>query len=959
MLNKVKLPEKLYTLLESLPVEMVPFIVAANHLGKFATDEDEIKIENYINHRVGKLLIDYQNVSIDNTILHCIRGENHFYHHPMDLSRLLNILAIPEGIYHLELTNIPTTKALDEEAQMGEDSLKHLWQINQQEASDLKAYLKDSFFGQSPVIDDLIKSVSRRSLRQKHSGLRQSYFMIGPSGTGKSHLAGLLADFYKNQSSFGSLTIDMSSVSGSNQQFELVGLTAGYNEAQPGRLTKFIHDNPQGCVVVLDNLDKAHANCQSVLLEAFDTGFLTDKYQPDTDSNENTKKLKDNPVDCRNVIFIITSNANAEFIESSVFQKLVMGSSSIARQTVIDKLSKLTKSDERSTGPVFQADLLSRLAANTVLLFQPLQFDDFMNIARKKYTDVKSQLENAIGCKIHETDLDTCLRAGLYMIGHELNARRVASDEFTDQYFDQALNLLPTDVSNSTITLQNCEGFSESISEGLYGIDDCNVVRELFRKGIFLSFDTTVNITHEKISVTLENPTWKKATRSQDVKEGGMLAMAIPNISFNDIKGHQYAKEKLQEIVKLLKNPSSMDKHDIEPPKGLLLYGEPGTGKTMLAKALANEADLPFLSCTGPDLLLSDSSGQGSRLQAIYKAARHYAPSIVFIDEIDILGDRNRGGYPLAINQLLAEIDGFTGSDELVFTVAATNYPDRLDPAILRSGRIELKIHVPRLDKEARRHFLEKIKALPSAGNLDVESLLDDTSGMTGAEMEQIQRQIGMYLIRNGLTEITTEQAEDLIAVVRYGERTGIHRDEDNRKRVAIHEAGHAIVAMSLKPSRIIERITITSRGNMGGFVKFDEDQRLLMTPQNILNEMAICLGGRCAQLISDPKNGIDEGATNDLEQVSLYAYLACTKFGFDDDIGWISLPNSHHELALTGMQSKVNERVADWINRAKGLAIDVLTKNKALHAELVEMLLKDETLLPTEFESIKSRVEM
>jgi ATP-dependent Zn protease len=582
-----------------------------------------------------------------------------------------------------------------------------------------------------------------------------------------------------------------------------------------------------------------------------------------------------------------------------------------------------------------------------------------MNIARKKYTDVKDRLERAIGCKIHETDLDDCLRAGLYTIGHELNARRVASDEFTDQYFDQALSLLSTDASNSTITLQNCKGFSESIAEGLYGINDDNVVRELFRKGVYLNFETTVNVVDEKVLVTLEKPVWKKATRSQDVKEGSMLAMAIPNISFNDIKGHQYAKDKLQEIVKLLKNPASMDEHDIEPPKGLLLYGEPGTGKTMLAKALANEADLPFLSCTGPDLLLPETSGQGTRLQAIYKAARHYAPSIVFIDEIDILGDRNRGGHPLAINQLLAEIDGFSGAEERVFTVAATNYPDRLDPAILRSGRIELKVHVPRLDKEARRHFLEKIKALPSAGNLDVESLLDDTSGMTGAEMEQIQRQIGMYLIKNRLTEITTEQAEDIIAVIRYGERTGIHRDEENRRRVAIHEAGHAIVAMSLKPSRIIERITITSRGNMGGFVKFDEEQRLLKTPQNILNEMAICLGGRCAQLLHDEPNGMDEGSANDLEQVTLYAYLACTKLGFDEEIGWISLPTAHNDLAFTGMQSKVNERVADWINQAKALATEVLKKNKSLHAELVEMLLKDETLLPAEFESIKIRVEM
>jgi cell division protease FtsH len=881
---------------------------------------------------------------------------------PALVSRLMETLNIDPNLLRTRFTEVPwdTNTSDHMPSDTSQPSMtgsantmtNNTWEANALEAKELKEHLDKTFFGQSTTVAELLNSVAHRSLRQRIAGPRQSYFMIGPSGTGKTHLAEQLAIYYQSQKKFGIHKIDMSSISNETQQFELIGLTSGYSEAQPGGLTNFISKHPDGCVVILDNLDKAHPNCQGVLLEAFDTGYLTDKYQPDAEKKEALKPVCPNPVDCRNTIFIITSNAHAEFIESTRFQKMIASTPSAAKRTVIDKLATLKTPHNGFEIVQFQSDLLARLNAHTVLLFQPLKFTDLMRIAQKQYAETKAILEKELKLTIREENLETCLYAGLLKIGHKLNARRVGNAEFTDMFFDLVLQTLQATNTVNTVRLTTDDGFKAQIESGLMDISENKLVRELFRKGRYLDFDVRVQQNKRQLCIILEKPVWKKATRSEDVCEGGMLAMEIPDICFDDIKGHQYAKDKFQEIVKLLKNPSSMSEYDIDPPKGLLLYGEPGTGKTMLAKALANEADLPFLSCTGPDLLQSPNY-----LQSIYKTARHYAPSIVFIDEIDILGDRSRGGFSIVINQLLAEIDGFSDSEERVFTVAATNYPERLDPAIVRSGRIELKIHVPKLDKEARRNFLLKIKALQSGVNLDIEALLDDTAGMTGAEMEQIQRGIGMHLIKHGGTEITTELAEDIIAIIRYGEKTGVTKDEWNRRRIAIHEAGHAIVAMSLKPIREIERITIASRGSIAGFVKFNEDQRLIKTPQHVRNEMAIGLGGRCAQIMCDAENGLDEGASNDLEIVTQYAYYACTAWGFDDQIGWISLPTAHNELALTGLQAKVNERVAVWINEAKTLAMDVLTKNRQQHLYLVEMLLKDETLMPEEFELIKKTI--
>jgi cell division protease FtsH len=314
-----------------------------------------------------------------------------------------------------------------------------------------------------------------------------------------------------------------------------------------------------------------------------------------------------------------------------------------------------------------------------------------------------------------------------------------------------------------------------------------------------------------------------------------------PAWPFADIAGQHAVKTKLQNVVALMKQPQRLRSLGVALPKGVLLYGPPGTGKTMLAKALAHEAELPFLPTTG--VAMRDPT----LLTTVMARARQYAPSVLFVDEIDALGRRDEGGHTLAINQLLTELDGFdTHQHPTVFVVAATNQPLRLDPALLRPGRIDTRIEVPHLDRDARAHFVDRYLALPHDGSLNRQTLLDHTSGMGGAALEQARRETALDMVRTGQTHITQAQLLEHIHTLKYGPRHHRARTQRQREATAYHEAGHAVVAQVLNPDVPIAHISIDPRGHTEGFVAFDPEAMANrhVTKKEVMDEICILLAG-------------------------------------------------------------------------------------------------------------------
>ncbi len=277
-------------------------------------------------------------------------------------------------------------------------------------------------------------------------------------------------------------------------------------------------------------------------------------------------------------------------------------------------------------------------------------------------------------------------------------------------------------------------------------IGDDMIVKELFRKNVTLYVDDKITSKNGVITYKINSCKFKQVTRIKDFSEDG-LVFDIPNVSFSHIAGHYVAKQRLHEVINFFKEPKLLRSFDIEPPKGMLLYGPPGTGKTMLAKAFAREAELPFISITGLELL------QPEKTKKVFAKAKEYSPAIVFIDEIDTIGKRGGGGTrEIAINTLLAEMDGFSGNGENVFVIAATNYKENIDAAIIRPGRIEIHIEINNLDKDARLYFLEGIiNKKPSSGNFDMNKLLMYTAGFTGAQLELLSKEASFYCLRHTL----------------------------------------------------------------------------------------------------------------------------------------------------------------------------------------------------------------
>ena len=440
-------------------------------------------------------------------------------------------------------------------------------------------------------------------------------------------------------------------------------------------------------------------------------------------------------------------------------------------------------------------------------------------------------------------------------------------------------------------------------------------------------------------------------------------------IRFADVAGEDEAKENLQEIVDYLHDPKKYEEIGASMPKGILLVGPPGTGKTMLAKAVAGESNVPFFSISGSEFVEMFVGMGASKVRDLFKQAKEKAPCIVFIDEIDAIGQKRNSGQlggnderEQTLNQLLTEMDGFEGNTGVII-LAATNRPDSLDPALTRPGRFDRRVPVELPDLKGREEILKvHAKKVVLAPGIDFNTVARMASGASGAELANIVNEAALRAVRSGRKSVTQADLEESIEVViaGYQKKNSILTDKE-KCIVAYHEVGHALVAALQSHSAPVQKITIIPRtsGALGYTMQVEEGNHYLMTKEELENKIATLTGGRAAEEVAF--QSVTTGASNDIEQATKLARAMLTRYGMSKEFDMVALETVNNQylggdtsLACSAQtQREIDQRVVELVKAQHEKAIRILTDNRAKLDELAKYLYEKETITGDEFMAI------
>lgn len=447
-----------------------------------------------------------------------------------------------------------------------------------------------------------------------------------------------------------------------------------------------------------------------------------------------------------------------------------------------------------------------------------------------------------------------------------------------------------------------------------------------------------------------------------------------PKVKLNDVAGMDEVKEEVKEIIDYLKDPQKFQRLGGRAPKGILFYGDPGVGKTLLAKAIAGEADVPFISASGSDFVEMFVGVGAARVRDLFETAKKHAPCLIFIDEIDAVG-RARSGVGFGgghdereqtLNQLLVELDGFD-SNEGIIVIAATNRPDILDPALLRPGRFDRQISVPKPDVKGRYEILKvhvEKKKIPLAEDVDLMVIARGTPGFSGADLENVVNEAALLAARRNKEKVTMEEFEDALDRIMMGlERKGMAITPKEKEKIAYHETGHALVSVMLENADPLHKVSIIPRGMaLGVTVNLPEEDRHLYSKKDLMARILQLFGGRAAEEVFYGKDGITTGAENDLMRATELAYRMVASWGMFDEIGpiHVSVNRSASMFSPQGEPQiseetarKIDEQVNKILREAYAKAKNIIESYKDAVVAIVELLLDKETITCEEFFAI------
>lgn len=794
------------------------------------------------------------------------------------------------------------------------------------EINTLRDTLKERVVDQDSAVDVVCNALvkSRQTIQENQPKAILTF--MGPSATGKSFFAKQLQLLLKEFNS--SKVIDMTQYSHDSSASDLFGTSTVWANARVGQLTSFVKENPQS-IIIFDEFEKAHSAVQASLLSILSEGKATDAcgWNPDgspmsRSSDHRSKQSQNdlseaiNEVDFSQTIVVFTSSLGKEIYGNTKYLQTIKGDTVLLEKMLFDAISREMKYERGAHVNAALPELVSRLKQGNIALFDSLTFAGLEKITSKALHKDMKQFQKHYDVHVELSDI-AINKALVLHAGPDFDVRNIDSNSAT--------LLLDAVTKSYRKTAKRFESVSFRLSDEaktfLDTIEDYEMLmKELKRKNQRLHVKIGTSFVDNHMVVVLSDFKYLKVPKSKDYKENGGLSIDIPNISFKDVVGHEGVKKRLKQIMSMIQDSNKFDDIGVEIPKGMLLYGAPGSGKTMLAKALAHEAELPFIATTGDELL------QKEQMKNIFSLAREYAPSIIFIDEIDSIRSRGSSGsnnsfFDTKINELLAHIDGFlTDFSEPVFIIAATNNKDGIDPAILRSGRIDLHIEVPHLSKKTRAHFIAKmINNEPFNPCIDDEKIIKLTAGLSGADLKKIERESLMAFLSSDKPWIQEEDVIEQINILRYGQVIKHKNIVNEIERTAYHEAGHAVLSHLLVPEKKIEQISVAARANSLGSVTYAHEELAYVniSKKQIKHEMIVLLAGRIAEEYKFDKGSKNNGAVSDLRKTAELAYSAITELGMSDKFENISFSFMQLNKGNSYYLDEIEHEVVAWISEA------------------------------------------
>lgn len=816
--------------------------------------------------------------------------------------------------------------------------------------------------GQEKTADSVAADLALQLVSQERRGSVRC-LLHGNAAWGSTELAVALSDALVAHEGYTAMDIDCSNYRSEGEAASWAGGKAYWVGSSPGEVTSFIHQHRKA-VIVFHRIDETLPKVMAALRKALESGTMVDGHgidEPGRDDDGRRRKTHPTSVDAREAVFIFTAEHASEWLTHAQVDT-VLGASETQRQgNLLSELRAASHEHRGETVPLFDATVLRAVAAHHHLL-HPQPWTVLHGEAMAQWPHVKRLAHQNLGVTlvVNAPEAVSDLTA-LLLLSHGDGA--ALSHTRAEALYRSWLQALQTQrMGELQMQFAAEAGFLEvgltpeahaqwATLRTQLGDDPVKFLRRQ-RAFVGLSFAASDG------AWTLCDLKLQPVRTLADYTGASGLISRVPDERLDDVCGHAEVKRHLRSVLAQLKAPEQLATYGIQPPRGVVLQGPPGTGKTLLARALAGEARLPFISITGTELL------DPATLRRVYDIAHRNEPCVIHIDEADALG--RRGGqspvHDAAINFLLAKIDGFS-QHVGVFHVLTTNRADELDSALTRPGRIEQRFEIGPLDREGRGVQLERLWHLLQVPDNQraaaQQRILEQTYGMTGAELAQFHAEVVRHALGGRLDtlkeagqaplQVTVDVALSVLARLRFGDTSQRPPDDegDRRLRAAVHEAGHALAHHLLLPQLPLAQVSIVPRGNVEGFVASggENNRHLEETPSVIRAFLVMLLAGRAAEMLRFGSEGPNSGCTSDLAKATAAAYRAVAISGLDEAFGCLSLAGLGKLAVSERLLEQAEARTRHWVERASLDAMKFLRDNSAAHEALVAALLQRETL--------------
>ncbi|MCG2822148.1 MAG: AAA family ATPase [Desulfobulbaceae bacterium] len=803
-------------------------------------------------------------------------------------------------------------------------------QLKQFEA--IRRELKKTVLDQDDAVDEVVDAFIHMAFRPpKEAPPKAIFTFLGPPGVGKIYLARVLCSRLKEYEGF--KHFDLERYSEAENADQLLAPQVVGEEIKEGELIRFLRATPRA-IVLFESIEMASNQMQMALLD------LISKEDPDSGIN------------CREVIFIFTSTLGSALYQSKEFLDTFRRSKARAQALIMETIAKEKKVAGELIQEAITPKLLSTLAQNYIILFNRLGIKAMVRIGTDSLLQLSGHFrEKGIALEFPElTDLVTLLVLGL---GPAITAKKVKQKLPDEVLFKitRCLRHLPAAPARIAFKVtKKAEASLHKLSE-----TGDQILSQIYKNNQTVELTWKEYQRGDSLIFSLIRAEIRALPVSKGLLRGERPAVEFSEIGFENIAGNRQTKTTLKQIINTLKKPGLVKRFSISMPKGMLLYGPPGVGKTLLGKAFARESGRPYIYVSRTELFDSEY------LRLVYLKAREYAPSIVFLDGIDIKGLMEGVLTSVPSDQIALEIDALSDDpEESVFTVITAVSREEVPPQLIEPDRIDTFVEAPELDREARRFFIEQILKKPNNGKIDVDKVVRYISGMNGYELQRIGKEASLHAIRHGLKCISEEILIEQINIIKYGsklEKTQIRNLEEDLRLTAFHEAGHAVLSSLLLPNTKIEQVTIAPRLRVLGFISYSfEDFPSNLSKEEVFNNICVLMAGRMASMKKFGAKGMDTGAAGDLEEATHQAYTAIANLGMDEELGFVHTDTLSRNVNKEFFREVVERQVRLWIDKATRKAGELVEANWQQIDTLAGILIRQEIVDGSELERIMQK---